>query len=507
MTGRPGLLAAIIAATLLVTASPAMAAADLSISATPRRATLLRGRAEHDRLSRDPDPAGPNGGSDPTVGVVTVTDALPAGLSALMNDAPSGAGPVAASGTGWTRVATTCTRIRCSGAGRRLSRQSRSRSRWRTTRRLGDQCARRSPVAGMRTALPPERDPGGGRRVRERVVSSEAQFGPPVPRRLRRLQSRAADGCTVLDRSGRRSRSPRTTRSSRTSTSCWATSRCRLRRRTRSCAPRRSRWSARRATIRSTTRAPTGSRSRSTTARPLPPADARTPPRQAVHGDFFDLGDAAEANPQIERFEVAEGHGVLATPTTTRHERAPGRGASSRRSRTTGRRSTRSARRSPSRASARRSARPTRTRRQSSPRGLHASDADRDRTDYEPATTAAQTARRHHLPVPPRARSSASTTARSTRPPARRPSDAVPMIIDAAARWATASARSTARARSWPTATCPRPPRSRRRRTRCRTTSSSGPGRRRRIGSSRPTRSGSTPRTRRPCSCAGRPGR
>ena len=42
MSGRPGLLAAAIATTLLVTASPAMAAADLSISATHSRATLLK---------------------------------------------------------------------------------------------------------------------------------------------------------------------------------------------------------------------------------------------------------------------------------------------------------------------------------------------------------------------------------------------------------------------------------------------------------------------------------
>jgi hypothetical protein len=36
-----------------------------------------------------------------------------------------------------------------------------------------------------------------------------------------------------------------------------------------------------------------------------------------VHGDFFDLGMRAEANPQIERFTVAEGTCSSATPTTT----------------------------------------------------------------------------------------------------------------------------------------------------------------------------------------------
>ena len=101
MSGRPGLLAAAIATTLLVTASPAMAAADLSISATHSRGTLLKVEGTNTTVN----PATltlrvSNAGADPTAGVVTVADALPAGLVALVNDAPSGAGPVAASGAG-----------------------------------------------------------------------------------------------------------------------------------------------------------------------------------------------------------------------------------------------------------------------------------------------------------------------------------------------------------------------------------------------------------------------
>src|SRR4051812_25398451 len=111
MTGRPGLLAATIAAALLVTAPPAMAAADLSISATHSRGTLLKVEGTNTTVN----PATltlrvSNTGADATSGAVTVADALPAGLTALINDAPSGAGPVAASGAGWTCAATTCTR-------------------------------------------------------------------------------------------------------------------------------------------------------------------------------------------------------------------------------------------------------------------------------------------------------------------------------------------------------------------------------------------------------------
>jgi uncharacterized repeat protein (TIGR01451 family) len=59
-----------------------------------------------------------NQGSDPTDGTaVTVTDALPAGLSALTNNPGLGAGPVAASGTGWNCTGTTCSRSDVLAAG------------------------------------------------------------------------------------------------------------------------------------------------------------------------------------------------------------------------------------------------------------------------------------------------------------------------------------------------------------------------------------------------------
>ena len=122
MHGRPGLLAAAVATTLLVTASPAMAAADLSISATHSRGTLLKVE-----------------GTNTTVNPATLTlrvtqrrapirrrasspsrTRCPTGLTALINDAPSGAGAVAASGAGWTCVAHDVHALGCAGAGRVL---------------------------------------------------------------------------------------------------------------------------------------------------------------------------------------------------------------------------------------------------------------------------------------------------------------------------------------------------------------------------------------------------
>ena len=66
-----------------------------------------------------------NGGADPTAGVVTVADALPAGLTALINDAPSGAGAVAASGDGVDVRGDDVHALGRAGAGRLVSGRSR----------------------------------------------------------------------------------------------------------------------------------------------------------------------------------------------------------------------------------------------------------------------------------------------------------------------------------------------------------------------------------------------
>src|SRR3954452_6267422 len=100
---------------LLVPASPAVAAPDLTVSATHDAGTFLRTTAPNTsiyggtiRLTVS------NAGVDPTDGTeVRVTDQLPTGLSALTNNPGFGAGPTAASGAGWTCSGTgtsTCTR-------------------------------------------------------------------------------------------------------------------------------------------------------------------------------------------------------------------------------------------------------------------------------------------------------------------------------------------------------------------------------------------------------------
>src|SRR3954454_9673601 len=96
----------------LVTAAPAQAAPDLTLSASHARATFLRAQAPNTTLY-----AGTlsltvtNAGADPTDGsAVTVTETLPSGLSALVNNPGLGAAPTAASGPGWTCTGTSTSR-------------------------------------------------------------------------------------------------------------------------------------------------------------------------------------------------------------------------------------------------------------------------------------------------------------------------------------------------------------------------------------------------------------
>src|SRR4051795_7371500 len=115
MLGR-GVAAAALAT--LVSASPALAAPDLTISATHARATFLRVAGTNTTVNPGTlTLVVRNAGADPTAGVVTVADPLPTGLTALLNDFNAGAGPVAASGPGWTCVTTTCTRSDTLAAG------------------------------------------------------------------------------------------------------------------------------------------------------------------------------------------------------------------------------------------------------------------------------------------------------------------------------------------------------------------------------------------------------
>jgi peptidoglycan/xylan/chitin deacetylase (PgdA/CDA1 family) len=100
------------AALALLIAAPAHAAPDLTLSASHARATFLRSQAPNTTLNWGTlTLTVENAGADPTDGsVVTVTETLPAGLTALVNNPGVGAGPTAASGAGWTCTGTTISR-------------------------------------------------------------------------------------------------------------------------------------------------------------------------------------------------------------------------------------------------------------------------------------------------------------------------------------------------------------------------------------------------------------
>jgi peptidoglycan/xylan/chitin deacetylase (PgdA/CDA1 family) len=112
MLGR-SVLGAVTAA--LIAAPPAVAAPDLTVTASHARATYLRATPPNTSpysgiLTLNVT----NAGGDSTDGtLVSVGETLPAGLTALTNNPALGAGPVAASGVGWTCAGTaslTCTR-------------------------------------------------------------------------------------------------------------------------------------------------------------------------------------------------------------------------------------------------------------------------------------------------------------------------------------------------------------------------------------------------------------
>src|SRR4051812_45487624 len=105
------------AALALLVAAPAQAAPDLTLSASHSR--MLRASPPNTTLYTGTlTLTVSNRGSDATDGsAVTVTDTLPAGLSALVNNPGVGAGPIAASGPGWTCTGTRCTRSDVLAAG------------------------------------------------------------------------------------------------------------------------------------------------------------------------------------------------------------------------------------------------------------------------------------------------------------------------------------------------------------------------------------------------------
>ena len=176
----------------LLSAAPAQAAPELTLTAAHARDPLLRAQAPNTTLH----PAVltlrvANTGADPTDGsAVTVTETLPAGLSALVNHPGAGAGPVAASGPGWT----------CTGTARRAAapaatrsppgpptRRSRSRSPSAAPPRPRCAAQRRSRAAVTSTAPAPHDD--------VRVVADACPNGWATSA----LNPERADGCSLLD--------------------------------------------------------------------------------------------------------------------------------------------------------------------------------------------------------------------------------------------------------------------------------------------------------------------
>jgi peptidoglycan/xylan/chitin deacetylase (PgdA/CDA1 family) len=107
---------------LLVPTSSALAAPDLTVSASHAAPTFLRATAPNTTVYNGTlTLVVSNSGADPTDGTpVTVTERLPTGLGALTNNPGFGAGPTAASGPGWTCSGTTtstCTRSDALAAG------------------------------------------------------------------------------------------------------------------------------------------------------------------------------------------------------------------------------------------------------------------------------------------------------------------------------------------------------------------------------------------------------
>ena len=180
---------------------------------------------------------------------MTVNDTLPAGLSALINNPGVGAGPVAASGPGWTCTGTRCTRADVLGAGSGVPADHGHRRASRATR--PPRVTNTATVAGGG-------DAGGGSASDPIAVIADAcpngwPAGPQNPE--------GANGCTALD----------------------AGDGC-------------------------TTRIALTFDDGPSYYRPATLAHLRA---KGVPATFFDTGMRLEANPQMVRAELAEGHTVL----------------------------------------------------------------------------------------------------------------------------------------------------------------------------------------------------
>src|SRR3954470_22671123 len=103
--------AALGVALALLGAAPAAAAPELALTATHARPSFLRAQAPNTTLySGTLTLTVANTGADSTNAALTVAENLPAGLTALVDNPGLGAGPTAASGSGWTCTGATTTR-------------------------------------------------------------------------------------------------------------------------------------------------------------------------------------------------------------------------------------------------------------------------------------------------------------------------------------------------------------------------------------------------------------
>src|SRR3954468_18484815 len=309
MSGR--MIAATATAALTLLSVPAAhAAADLQITATHSRTPLLRVADPNTTvnpavLTLTVTNAGDALGQSP----VSVTDVLPAGLAALVNDANAGAGPNAASGAGWTCTGLTCTRSDALAGG---ASSPPIKITVRTTNTAPASVTNTASVAGGGSAsdvIPVALDacPNGW------SPDEHVKFGPPVPAiDSGVMNAERADGCSVLDRIWE--------------AEPFASHDAFLAHVDAVAAEFGLSASQRDAIHAAAAQSGVGGASdhqvdnscMNRVAFTFDDGPSYYRPRtlsyfrdKQVHGDFFDLGLRAQANPQIERFTVAEGHVLL----------------------------------------------------------------------------------------------------------------------------------------------------------------------------------------------------
>ncbi|GAA4568808.1 polysaccharide deacetylase family protein [Planotetraspora kaengkrachanensis] len=324
MASRLSLLIATVFAVSFVhvPASSALAAPSLTISATHSLDTFLKGQPDNTTVySGTLQLTVTNSGDGPTQSAVTVSDVLPAGLSALVNNAGFGAGPVAASGNGWTcsgSTSVTCTR----------SDPLRARSSYppiAITVKVATNAAalltNTPTVAGGGDETPgsdTDSIPVTGDACPNGWSPEEAvSFAPPVPAIDSGVRNpERADGCTLLDVIW--NAEPFKNHGSFVSTVAHATNEFVKKGLLSPAQQRAIQGAASRSDVgtKKDNQIPNSCPNRLAITFDDGPSFYRPQTLQIfrdnqVHGVFFDLGMRAEANPQIERFTRSEGHVLL----------------------------------------------------------------------------------------------------------------------------------------------------------------------------------------------------